>query len=356
MERDDLHRQDDAEFIPTVRASDIPTAASAAGDSAQLQARVSQHIEQVVPGIVLLEVIGQGGFGTVYRGFQQSINREVAVKLDQRGLTSEGDRRRFLREATAMGQVSAHPNIVTLHDGGTTSSNRPYMVMDLCPGGSVGDRLRTNGAMPVGEVVNVGIAIAEGLAAAHHAGILHRDVKPANVMITRYGTPALSDFGIASLPSEWGISSMSHAALTPAYAPPEAFVGEQATPLWDVYSLGATLHSMLIGVPPRSGASNSLEELLRLSREPLPSLYLPQAPGLSEVLAQATAPQSAYRFQSAIQLRDSLFQVRQALIDPNAVIHMGAPYVLNHGVTDPNQGALFSRPCRIRHLSPTPVS
>lgn len=312
--------------IPTLPVSDAPTAPAPAEPTDQISLNAAAHIDQVVPGIVLLEQIGRGGFGTVYRGLQQSVNREVAVKLDQRDLASESDRHRFLREVTATGQVSAHPNIVTLYDGGTTESNHPYMVMELCPGGSLNDRLRSTGPVPVGEVIDVGIAVADALDAAHQAGILHRDVKPANILITRYGTPALSDFGLASLPSDWGVASMSQMALTPSYAPPEAFRREPATPLWDIYSLGASLYAMLIGRPAHWTPSGppSIEELVRLSREPLPPLNLAEAPGLSEVLAHATSPNPTTRTASAGLLREHLTWARQQLADPHTVAHVPA--------------------------------
>lgn len=264
-----------------------------------------------VPGIVLHRELGHGGFGTVYLGRDTVIGRDVAVKIDRRALANDSDRRRFAREVTAAGQVSAHPHIVTLLSGGITNANRPYLVMELCPGGSLSGRLANGGPLPPAEVVRVGIAIADALAAAHAVGILHRDVKPANILVTAYGAPALSDFGLASLPAEWNIATMSHLALTPSFAAPETFQSNAAGPQADVFSLGSTLYALLSGRPPRWTASGppSLGELLAMSQEALPPLDIPQVPGLWEVIARATEPDMSRRTASAAELRDALRQI-----------------------------------------------
>ncbi len=257
--------------------------------------------------------IGHGGFATVYRARQMSVDRDVAVKVDQRRLLDARDRRRFAREIIAAGAVSAHPNIVTLYDGGTTSDDHPYLVMELYANGSYADRMRTRGPVPITEVLDVGFAIADALVAAHAEGILHRDVKPANILISRYGSPALTDFGLAALAPAAEGYSVTMESLTPSYAPPESFSGAEPTALVDVYALGATLYAMAKGSSPRSdssGASPPIARLLLLLNEPLPALTGPGTDVLMPVLWRATAIRPQDRYQTAAELRDALAAAR----------------------------------------------
>ncbi len=150
-----------------------------------------------VPGLTDLSVLARGGYATVYRAVQVSVEREVAVKVENRTLESDKDQRRFLREARAAGRMSSHPHVVDLFDVGVTDDGHPYMIMELCEG-TYAERMQhrpLNGA----EARYVGARIADALADAHTLGVLHRDVKPANILITRFGEPALADFGLAVL-------------------------------------------------------------------------------------------------------------------------------------------------------------
>jgi serine/threonine protein kinase len=151
----------------------------------------------MVPGLTGLTVLARGGYATVYRAIQQSVAREVAVKIENRTLESERDQRRFLREARAAGRMSSHPHVVDLFDAGVTPDGHPFLIMELCEA-SYADRIKI---MPLraGEVRDVGVKIADALADAHLLGVLHRDVKPANILLSRFGEPALADFGLAVL-------------------------------------------------------------------------------------------------------------------------------------------------------------
>jgi len=204
-----------------------------------------------IPGYQVGGVLGSGGFATVYRCWQLRVGREVAVKVDNRVLLSERDRRRFVREVTAAGRLSGHPHVVDVYDAGTLADGRPYLVMELCPGGSLADALHRDGPMSPAQVRDIGIRISDALAAAHAAGVLHRDIKPANILVNRYGLVGLSDFGLASIMAAGGQQSASREALTPAFAPPEAFRGEEPTMAGDIYSLAGTLYALLAGRPPR---------------------------------------------------------------------------------------------------------
>ena len=150
-----------------------------------------------LPGIENLQRIGRGGFASVYRGWQPAFHRDVAVKiLDP--IPDNPSEPRFRREIKAMGSLSDHPNVVPVYEAGVVG-DRPYLVMPLLSGGSLAAQL-ANGPLPAEEVVRLGVAMADALAAAHRLGLLHRDVKPANILSTAYGQPQLSDFGMRGLP------------------------------------------------------------------------------------------------------------------------------------------------------------
>ncbi|WP_066937369.1 serine/threonine-protein kinase [Microtetraspora fusca] len=263
----------------------------------------------LVPGYEVLGVLGQGGFGVVYRARQLTVGREVALKLDNRVLLSDRDRRRFLREVTAAGALSGHPHVAGVYDAGVLPDGRPYMVLELCPGGSLSDRLAAYGPLGAAEVRDIGIKIADALAAAHAAGVLHRDVKPANILVNAYGLVVLSDFGLATRPGSAGgeHASVTRESLTPAYAPPEAFELTEPTAAGDVYALAATLYALLNGRPPRfpEGGVVNIAAILALHRLPVPDI--PGAPSaLVEVLRHGMASDPRQRIASAAELRDAL--------------------------------------------------
>jgi len=262
------------------------------------------------PGYRIVEVLGQGGFATVYRAHQLAVGREVALKIDSRVLSDTRDRQRFLREVTAAGQLSSHPNVVALYDAGVLADGRPFMVLELCPNGSLADRLRTSGRLPATEARAIGVRIADALAAAHAAGVLHRDVKPGNIMINRYNSVALTDFGLAAMPRPGHELSVTRGSLTPAYAPPEAFRMVDPSPAGDVYSLAASVYALLRGRPPHypDQGDLSLAELIVRHTQPVPDLPgVP--PALSEILRHAMAADPADRMPDAAMLRDALDSV-----------------------------------------------
>jgi len=261
-----------------------------------------------IPGYQVGGVLGSGGFATVYRCWQLRVGREVAVKVDNRVLLSERDRRRFVREVTAAGRLSGHPHVIDVYDAGTLADGRPYLVMELCPAGSLADALHRDGPMSPAQVRDIGIRISDALAAAHAAGVLHRDIKPANILVNRYGLVGLSDFGLASIMAAGGQQSASREALTPAFAPPEAFRGEEPTVAGDIYSLVATLYALLAGRPPRfpDGPKDpGLATIIALHDQPVDNV--PGAPpGLMAILRRGLAADPAARPPSAAVLRDGL--------------------------------------------------
>jgi len=181
---------------------------------------VAIHPPQI-PGLTDWRPLARGGFAVVWQARQESLDRLVAVKVDQRRLDVEEERLRFLREAGAAGRMSSHPGIVTVHDAGILDDDRPYLVMDLCPGGSLSRLLRADQRPSQQHVREIGVRIADALAATHARDVLHRDVKPANILIDSYGNVGLADFGLAVLPGPRMPPQESFQALTPAYTAPE---------------------------------------------------------------------------------------------------------------------------------------
>jgi serine/threonine protein kinase len=250
--------------------------------------------------------LARGGFAVVWEARQLSLGRLVAVKVYQREL-DEDYRRRFLREAAAA-RLSDHPGIVTVHDAGLLTDDRPYLVMDLWSGGSMNQWLEPENRPSQERVRQVGIQIADALAAVHACGVLHRDVKPANILIDSFGNPGLADFGLAAMAgAETTAADVLY--VTPAYAPPEAFGMQRATQYGDVFSLAATLYALLAGRPPRDvrGAYVALEQMVEVAKRPIGPL-----PGvnwhLMDVLMTALSTDPAAR-PTAAEFRDQLANV-----------------------------------------------
>jgi serine/threonine protein kinase len=259
-----------------------------------------------VPGLTDLAVLAHGGYATVYRARQISVGRPVAVKVEDRALLDEDDQRRFLREAYAAGEMSGHPNVVDLFDVGVTADGHPYLIMELCAG-TYADRL-ARGPLAPAEVRTVGVKIADALANAHTRGVLHRDVKPANILCSRFGEPTLTDFGLAVLTESR--ESVSMEVLTPAFAPPELFRhGTEPSAAADVYGLCASLYAMLHGYPPRwhDDSVPSLAAMIELFDQPIPDV-----PGCGEPLLDALRSgmdNVAAKRPSAARVRDALLAI-----------------------------------------------
>lgn len=267
----------------------------------------SAHPE--IEGLVDWQPLARGGFSSVWQARQESLDRLVAVKVDHRTLSEDKERRRFLREAGAAGRLSGHIGIVTVHDAGILSDGRPYLVMDLCPGGSLTQWLKPEGRKSQRRVRDVGVRIADALAAAHARGVLHRDVKPANILIDAYDHPGLADFGLAAMPEAGVELSVTLEGMTPAYAPREVFYLEPPTEFGDVYSLAATLYALLDGKPPRwpDTGTPSLPQLLELQR--LPIERLPHVDDEFMDVLLAAMNDDATQRPTAAQFRDQLAEL-----------------------------------------------
>ncbi len=257
-----------------------------------------------IPGLTELSLLAVGGYATIFRARQESVGREVAVKVENFTLETERDRARFVREARATGRMSSHPHVVDLFDAGVTADKHPYLIMELCSG-SYQD------LMPLRPHVvrDIGVKIADALADAHERGIVHRDVKPANILVSLFGEPALADFGLAIL-AEQRDPHITLEVMTPAYAPPEAFRRHEPAPPGDVYALCATLYALLSGNPPRWQEKQppGLLGLIELFAQPIPSVEgVPD--GLVEILRMGMVNDPANR-PTARALEELLVAVR----------------------------------------------
>jgi serine/threonine-protein kinase PknK len=215
--------------------------------------------------------IGRGGFGIVYRCVQAELDRTVAVKV----LTAHLDenRERFVREQRAMGRLSDHPNIVGVLQVGETDSGYPYLVMPYYRRGSLEARIRRHGPLPLIDVLRLGVKMVGALETAHGAGILHRDIKPGNILYTHYGEPALSDFGIAHVTGAFKTATGTFTG-SPAFTAPEILSGEPPSKVSDVYGLGATLFCALTGHAAfeRRSGEQVVTQFLRIATESAPDL------------------------------------------------------------------------------------
>ena len=216
--------------------------------------------------------IGRGGFGAVFRCTQTELNRVVAVKILTANLDRE-NRERFVREQQAMGRLTGHPNIVGVLQIGTTNTGRPYLVMPYYAQGSLETRVRHHGPLTVEETLRLGVKIAGALETAHRADILHRDVKPGNILFTDYGEPVLTDFGIARLAGGFETADGSIAG-SPSFTAPEVLGGYPPSPASDVYGLGATLFAALTGHAAfeRHSGEQLVAQFLRITTAPVPGL------------------------------------------------------------------------------------
>ncbi|WP_157528464.1 serine/threonine-protein kinase, partial [Nocardia sp. NRRL S-836] len=284
-----------------------------------------------LPGYSGFRVIAQGGEGTIYRARQDGLGRDVAVKVLQ--VTDPATLTRFRRELAITVELGRqHPHIVTVLDTGTLPDGRPCIVMEYYERGSLHDRLRAMGPLPVQDVVAAGVAVADALAFAHGQGILHRDVKPQNVLVlpTSY---VLADFGIARGADAGHSASLQMVSYR--HAAPQMLEGGTPSFADDVWSLGSTLFTLLEGKPPFASDNPDEDTLLsyvgRVSTAEPRSLTRFDVPAaLSAVISRCLRKDRAERFSSALELRDALMAVTSgvalapmSVVDPDSTQMLG---------------------------------
>ena len=280
----------------------------------------------VLAGFTFVRPLGSGGFADVFLYDQDMPRRQVAVKVLPTS-AGEGDLlRMFNAEADVLAHLSAHPSIVTVYEAGISADGRPYIVMEYCPG-SLAQRFRVE-RIPVPEVLAIGVKMASALEAAHRAGLVHRDVKPSNILITSFGSPVLADFGIASSLAP-GQASGVFAMSVPWSAPEVIAEHTTGTVASEVWALAATLYSLLAGRSPferREAGQNDRDQLRRrILRAGYPRMNRPDVPEeLERVLATAMQRDPAARYPSALAVAQALTDLQAEFGMPRTPIELAA--------------------------------
>jgi len=282
-----------------------------AGHARNIEAGMSTLLGTRLNGRYRLEArIGTGGMSTVYRAIDETLERPVAIKLMNREIASDSDQlERFRREARAVAQLS-HPHVVGVIDAGE-DQGRPYIVFEHVQGETLKERIRRLGELDVSEAVAYAIEIARALGAAHARHIVHRDVKPQNVLIDEEGSAKVTDFGIARTLEEDGLTADGRVLGTTDYVSPEQALGHAVTGQSDLYSLGVVLYEMLTGEVPFKG-ENQVAVAMKHVREELPDVQIRRpevSASLAAVIDRATAKDLRERYRSDEELIADLEEV-----------------------------------------------
>jgi serine/threonine protein kinase len=272
-----------------------------------------QSVSLELDGYSNITEIGSGGFADVYSAIDQAHNRPVAIKvLHERDVSPYGFGA-FDRERTALGRLSDHPSIVSLHGSGVSGDGRPYLIMDLLSGGSLAEHIAATGPLEWDEATAIAIRLAGALDTAHQLGIRHRDVKPANVLRSAHGDWHLTDFGVSSLV---GTAATGEVVTSLPHAAPELFAGAEFDELSDLYSLASTLYTSLTGLEsfrPHDGDSDEVA-IERIVAKPPPDARPHGVPdSLARFLESAMSKDPSVRPQSASAFADQLTRVRSGL-------------------------------------------
>jgi len=257
----------------------------------------------------LEERLGSGGMSTVYRAFDETLERWVAIKVLHREMSGQADQlERFRREARAVARLSS-PNLVSVIDAGDDQGH-PYIVFELVEGETLKDRIRRLGRLPVDEAIAYAIEIGRALAAAHAARLVHRDVKPQNVLVDHDGRAKVTDFGIARSLEADGLTMTGRVLGTTDYVSPEQALGHSVTEQSDVYSLGIVLFEMLTGDVPFK-ADTQVGVAMKHVRDPLPNVQMRRpevSSALAAVIERATSKETGHRYRTVDEMVHDLEQ------------------------------------------------
>jgi predicted Ser/Thr protein kinase len=253
--------------------------------------------------------LGAGGMSTVFLGLDLVLERQVAVKVLAEHL-AEDDAfvARFRREALAAAKL-VHPNVVQVYDSGRDEeTNRHYIVMEYVEGQSVGDIIRQRDPVSIERAVDITAQACNGLDYAHRHGVIHRDVKPGNLLINQELVVKLADFGIAKAAEDSSITKIGSVLGTAAYLSPERARGEEASPSSDIYSLGVVLYQLLADRLPYEASSLTELALQQQEAEPAPlSFFNPDvSPALDRALGRCLASDPRHRYATAMEMREAI--------------------------------------------------
>ncbi len=262
----------------------------------------------------IVETLGVGGMGSVYKARDTRLDRFVALKLLRRELSADPAEAALLEQEARLTAAINHPHVIQVYSAGH-AREQLYLVMELVAHGSLDDLIAEGARVPENDILRTGLQIARGLQAAHEKGLIHRDVKPANILFAHPDTAKISDFGLAIATGQdaeaareiWG---------TPYYVAPERLNNEPEDFRSDIYSLGATLFHALAGRPPIEGETTSASELRKLKNHPpdLRQLVPEISPATASVIQQMIAPDPAHRFRSYAQLIAALEHATKPII------------------------------------------
>jgi serine/threonine-protein kinase len=302
-------RPDDASGPPSGPPTDLPSLTTTIDPIAR-----GLLAGSVVAGKYrILGEIGRGGMGIVYEADDIKLRRPVALKFLPAELTDDLEaRERFVHEAQAA-SVLDDPHICTIHEIGESEDGRMFIAMALCHGESLKAKIR-RGPLPPAEALSLAAQVAAGLAAAHAAGIVHRDVKPANILVSKEGQARIADFGLAKIAGEARLTQAGRAVGTVAYMSPEQLRGEDVDARSDVWSLGIVVYEMLTGELPFRGTTEHSLGYAIVNSEPKPLDNLPPGTpaGCTGILERALVKAPAARFASAAEMGEAIAEVRAA--------------------------------------------
>jgi len=276
----------------------------------------------------IIEEIGHGGMGVVYKAEDLKLKRCVALKFLPPHLMDEPDlKERFLIEAQAAAALS-HPNICVIHEVGE-SSEHPYMAMEYVEGETLRDKIH-KGPLKSVEALAIVIQVASGLAEAHRKGIIHRDIKSANIMVTAKGQAKVMDFGLAKLRGGSSMTKSQTTLGTVAYMSPEQARGQDLDPRTDIWSLGVVLYEMLAGKLPFRGDHDQavIHQIVHAEPDPLKKARPDVPPGVEEIVGQALAKEPADRYRTMEELGTDLEAVADGLKPLRARPRRGARKIL----------------------------
>jgi tRNA A-37 threonylcarbamoyl transferase component Bud32 len=263
----------------------------------------------------IVHTLGGGGMAKVYLANDEVLDRDVALKvLREQFADDEEFVERFKREAQSAAALS-HPNIVQVYDRGEAEDGASYIAMEYVPGGTLKERISRSGPLEPGVAASLALHIAVALSAAHERGVVHRDIKPHNVLLTTTGDAKVADFGIARAASAATISQTNVVLGTASYMSPEQALGEPATPKSDLYSLGIVLYEMLTGELPYTAESPVAVSMKHVMEPPRPPKEVnPRIPeGLNALAVKLLAKDPENRYADAGELAEDLRRAREGL-------------------------------------------